>query len=176
MSLYPTYDRRIMEAIRQLTLEEMLTVLHDVALLLMDDRMRDLGLSRELGMEESLPMRPALVSFESIVHAMQSAGFPQPGFQTREDLEAAVGVDTAAEMHDSRTVVLEHLHKIGEIMEQHNVNMGTASIMKALNITQEDLDEAKAESESKGRHPAAPKEEIPNVPPTIEGFGWDADG
>ena len=74
ISIGPTYDKKIMEAIRQLTLEEMLMALHDLAIALDQDRLRDIGLSRQMfGNEESAEEARTLVDDEARATAMLDA-------------------------------------------------------------------------------------------------------
>lgn len=149
MSLYQTYNKAIMEAIRQLTLEEMLCALHDVAYALNQDRIRDLGPGRATGHDVSL--RPGWISLRPVEHAMLSAGFEMPGVQKHEDLAEAFGEELASELSYNQDKVETYMRRIGSIMEEYECGMPAAIYIE------------------KGR--AAEEEEF-EIPDDLEGFGW----
>ena len=123
MSTFQMYDKRVMEAVRQLTLEEMLCALCDVAELLRQDRMRDMGPSRESHKDDSMPIRPMSVGLEPLNHAMLSAGFDMPGFGTPEQVQEALGDDQVLQNYDE---MKERINDIGEAMEVYGLGIEEA--------------------------------------------------
>jgi len=88
-SVYNLYPRDIMEAVRQLTVEEASQILCDLALSLRNDTLRDVSLCKALGATE--PVRPIIKSWEALVHALRTAGIEVHGYGGLPDLVEALG-------------------------------------------------------------------------------------
>lgn len=151
MSLYRTYNNKVMEAIRMLTTEEMMCVLHDVALALHKDRLRDLGESQAVKIVGGI--RPGWASLGALEHAMLTANFKMPGVQTKKDLEAIFGPEEADRLEKLQEELLAYMNSLGDLMEDTNCDMNTASIMQAMKD-----------------HPST--QEVQEAPDDLEGFGW----
>jgi len=203
MSAYPTYDKKIMEAIRQLTLEEMLMALHDLAIALDQDRLRDIGLSRQMFGNEEYPVRPAVHGWDAVQHAMQSAGYEMKGFKQKSDLVEFMGEDLAEEVWAAQEHAVEMMSEIGAIMMGEDVDeaeateiydMGghirwddphadddieTMPLPHVTGTTDPAEKMRRLMEESKRHHPTHPRfdsttEGWGDMPDDLSGFGWEA--
>jgi hypothetical protein len=155
-NLFPTYNRHIMEAVRQLTIEESLMLLHDLAYTLHEDRLRDVGPSRSLGMAEAQPVRPGWLSLDPLDHTMRSAGFDMAGVQKHQDLVDAFGEEVATAVSANQFQVVEYMSHIGDLMQEYEVSMKIAFVIDAAMQRGQQID-------------------IDNmdIPDTLDGFGWE---
>lgn len=152
-SVYNTYDRKIMEAVRILTMEEALCIVHDVAVAINDDRLRDLGASRTAGLGDSSPIRPGWISLRALDHAMRSAGYDMPGTQTHKDIVDVFGEEGAALMAEAQEKIEAYMVRLNSIMEQHECSFEAAMIIDMDNKAKEQLEQD-------------PEDDL-------MGFGWD---
>lgn len=135
MSVYNTYDRKVMEAVRILSVEELLCIVHDVAVALKEDRLRDLGAGRVADLGDSAPIRPGWVSLRALEHALLTAGFEVPGIQTPQDLVDIFGEEDAAAMLEARVRIEAYMVKLNDIIEEYDCNLGTAMGIEESNST-----------------------------------------
>lgn len=166
-SLFRLYDDEYMEVVRILDLEEIMCVVHDVILALANDRMRDVVSDTITEITGETPycdtcgqnttIRPGWKSLEAVKHAMDSAGIPTNGVQSREDRVEVFGDEAADAFDEAQTYMDTHLHAVAEIMEETGLPMALA-----LGIYQQrrldELDDV---------------EDI-DIPDDLGGFGWSS--
>lgn len=180
MSAFPTYDKKIMEAIRQLTLEEMLMALHDLALALHQDRLRDIAVSESVYGNDKYPIRPAVHGWAAIEHAMLSAGYSMDGFRQFEDLVELFGdEDVAQAVWEGQEELLGDVEAIGTMMEEEDMSMEQATLLRRLDLSPEEFSDRvdREVAKASGEHPSSRKVSIADLlhddtPDDLSGFGW----
>lgn len=195
VSAYPLYDKKVIEAMRQLTVEETLMALHDLAMGLHLDRLRDVGLGRQMFGNDQNAIRPAPQGWDSIDLAMRSAGYAMPGFKQKQDVLDLLGDELGETVWDQQQLSIDAVKEIGLIMESEDVDMEEATLIYHLGDEpheDEEEDDAPPRSmraaeqmkemmmKAKKAHPTHPgsfKDIMDgDIPDDMSGFGWGTDG